>query len=64
MDIGIAKDNFNKDRKPKCFNCNIWIYDKRLLKAKERKRITVYRMNQITKKIIHGRVLEKIPSIV
>ena len=24
MDIGIAKDNFNKDRKPKCFNCNIY----------------------------------------
>ena len=24
MDIGKAKDNFNKKRKPKCFNCNIY----------------------------------------
>ena len=22
INIGKAKDNFNKDRKPKCFNCN------------------------------------------
>ena len=26
MVIGKAKDNFNKDRKPKCFNCNIYKY--------------------------------------
>ena len=24
MDIGKSQDNFNKDRKPKCFNCNIY----------------------------------------
>ena len=24
MDIGKAKDNFNKNGKPKCFNCNIY----------------------------------------
>ena len=26
MDIGKARDNFNKDRKPKCFNYNIYRY--------------------------------------
>ena len=26
MDIGKIKDNFNKDRRPKCFNCNIYEY--------------------------------------
>ena len=24
MDIGKAKDNFNKDRKLMCFNCNVY----------------------------------------
>ena len=24
MNIGKSKYNFNKDRKPKCFNCNIY----------------------------------------
>ena len=24
IDIGKAKDNFDKDGKPKCFNCNIY----------------------------------------
>ena len=24
MDIGKAKDNFDKDRKPKCFNYNVY----------------------------------------
>ena len=24
MDIGKFKDNYNKDRKPKCFNCNVY----------------------------------------
>ena len=24
MDIGKAKENFDKSRKPKCFNCNIY----------------------------------------
>ena len=24
IDIGKTKDNFDKDRKPKCFNCNIY----------------------------------------
>ena len=24
MNIGKAKENFNKDRKPRCFNCNIY----------------------------------------
>ena len=24
IDIEKTKDNFNKDRKPKCFNCNIY----------------------------------------
>jgi len=24
MDIGKTKDNFDKDKKPKCFNCNIY----------------------------------------
>ena len=26
MDIGKSQDNFNKDGKPKCFNCNIYRY--------------------------------------
>ena len=26
IDIGKAKDNFNKDRRSKCFNCNIYRY--------------------------------------
>ena len=26
IDIGKAKDNYNKDRKSKCFNCNIYEY--------------------------------------
>ena len=26
MDIGKSQDNFDKDRKPKCFNCNIYRY--------------------------------------
>ena len=41
MDIGKAKDNFNKDRKPKCFNCNIYRYmvkDCRKPKKKQDKR--------------------------
>jgi len=24
MDIGKFKDNYNKNRKPKCFNCNVY----------------------------------------
>ena len=24
MDIGKSKNNYNKDRKPRCFNCNIY----------------------------------------
>jgi len=24
MDIGKSRDNFDKDKKPKCFNCNIY----------------------------------------
>ena len=24
MDIGKARDNFDKNRKPKCFNCNVY----------------------------------------
>ena len=26
IDIGKSKDNFNKDRKPRCFNCNAYGY--------------------------------------
>ena len=26
IDIRKARDNFNKNRKPKCFNCNIYKY--------------------------------------
>ena len=26
MDIRKIKDNFNKDRRPKCFNCNTYEY--------------------------------------
>ena len=26
MDIRKTKENFNKDRKPKCFNCEIYRY--------------------------------------
>ena len=26
MDISKAKDNYNKDRRPKCFNCNKYGY--------------------------------------
>jgi len=38
MDIGKARDNFDKDGKLKCFNCNTWIYGKELPKTKERKK--------------------------
>jgi len=24
MDIGKSRDNFNKDRRPRCFNCNTY----------------------------------------
>jgi len=24
IDIGKAKDNFNKEERPKCFNCNMY----------------------------------------
>ena len=34
MDIGKSKDNYNKDERPKYFNCNI--YNKKMLKAKKR----------------------------
>jgi len=26
IDIRKSKDNFNKDKKPRCFNCNIYEY--------------------------------------
>jgi len=26
INIGKSKDNYDKDRKPKCFNCNIYRY--------------------------------------
>ena len=36
MNIGKIKENFNKDGKPKCFNCkNLWTYGKILPKAKD-----------------------------
>ena len=38
IDIGKFKDNFDKDGKLRCFNCNIWTHGKELPKTKERKR--------------------------
>ena len=42
MDIGKSYDNFNKDRKPKCFNCNIYEHlvkeCRRTKKNKEKRR--------------------------
>ena len=33
IDIGKTKDNFNKDGKPKCFNCNIYRHRERYKKV-------------------------------
>ena len=38
INIRKAKDNFDKDGKPKCFNCNIQTYDKEMPKAKKKVR--------------------------
>ena len=47
MDIGKAKDNFNKDEKPKCFNCNIYRYItkdcKKLKKEKDTRKCYKYK---------------------
>ena len=43
MDIGKAKDNFDKDRKPKYFNCNIYRHiAKNCQKPKKEKDIRKY----------------------
>jgi len=49
MDIGKAKDNYNKDRKSKCFNCNIYrhiVKDCRKPK-KEKETRKCYKCNKI-----------------
>ena len=38
IDIRKFKDNFDKDGKLRCFNCNIWTHGKELPKAKKGKR--------------------------
>ena len=40
MDIGKSKDNFDKDRKPRCFNCNIYGYMAKKCQRSKRKRNT------------------------
>ena len=49
MNIGKVKDNYDKDRKSRCFNCNIYGYmvkDCRKLK-KERKTRKCYKYDKV-----------------
>ena len=51
MDIGKAKDNFDKDRKPKCFNYNIYghmaNYCKKPRKEQDTRKCYKYKKNRI-----------------
>ena len=43
MDIGKSRDNFNKDKRPRCFNCNIYRYiAKKCWKPKRDKKTRKY----------------------
>jgi len=49
MDIGKAKDNYDKDRKPRYFNCNIYehmVKDCRKLR-KEKETRKCYKYNKV-----------------
>jgi len=49
MDIGKLKENYDKDRKPRCFNCNIYRYitkDYQKLKKKKETR-KCYKCNKV-----------------
>jgi len=49
MEIGKSKDNYNKDKKPRCFNCDIYGYmakDCRKLK-KEKEMRKCYKYNKV-----------------
>jgi len=47
IDIGKFKDNFDKDGKLRCFNCNIWTHSKGLPKIKERDTRKCYKYDKI-----------------
>ena len=48
IDIGITKENFGKDRKPKCFNCNKYGYiAKEYRKLKEKNMRKCYKCEQV-----------------
>ena len=49
MDIGKAKDNFDKNGKPKCFNCNKYRYIEKDYKKLKKKKDTrkCYKYKQI-----------------
>ncbi len=49
MDIGKFKDNYDKDRKPRCFNCNIYRYmTKNYQKLKKKKETRkCYKCNKV-----------------
>ena len=40
INIGKAKDNFNKNRRPKCFNCNTYRYIAKKYQKPKRERET------------------------
>ena len=49
MDIGKFKDNYNKNRKPKCFNCNVYRHMAKDCQKPEKEKETRkwYRYNKI-----------------
>ena len=49
INIGKAKDNFNKNRRPKCFNCNTYRYIAKKYQKPKRERETrkYYKYNKV-----------------
>ena len=48
MDIGKAKDNYNKERRPKCFNCNKYRHmAKKCQKRKEKNPRKCFRYERV-----------------
>ena len=49
INIGKSKDNYNKDRKPRCFNCNIYRHmaNDRWKPKKEKKTRKYYKCDKV-----------------
>lgn len=64
MDIGKYRDNFDKDRKPRCFNCNIYKYmTKNCQKLKKEKEIRkCYKYNRVGHLVKNCRSEQKIKN--